>query len=59
MNLLITDMNIVKPTNIIDETLELAITRPQPTVEELTECLQTGLPDLENQTIVPSGLRIL
>ncbi|BAU65865.1 hypothetical protein STA3757_32600 [Stanieria sp. NIES-3757] len=39
----------VKPTNIIDETLEPAITRPQPTVEELIECLN-GLPDLENQT---------
>jgi hypothetical protein len=39
----------VKPTNVIDETLKPAITRPQPTVEELTECLN-GLPDLKNQT---------
>ena len=40
----------VKPNNVIDETLEPAITRPQPTVEELTKCLQTGLPTEKQQT---------
>ncbi len=40
----------VKPTNIIDETLEPAITRANPTVEELTEALKTGLPTEEKQT---------
>jgi hypothetical protein len=40
----------VKPSNVIDETLEAAIIRPQPTVKELTEYLQTGLPDEEQQT---------
>ena len=40
----------VKSANVIDETLEPAITRPQPTTEELTECLQTGLPIEEQQT---------
>ncbi|MGL5078216.1 MAG: DEAD/DEAH box helicase, partial [Waterburya sp.] len=40
----------VKSCNVIDETLEPAIIRPQPTVEELTKCLQTRLPDEEQQT---------
>ncbi|MGB5636763.1 MAG: helicase C-terminal domain-containing protein, partial [Waterburya sp.] len=40
----------VKATNVIDETLEPAINRPQPTTEELTKCLQTGLPNEEQQT---------
>ncbi len=40
----------VKPTNIIDETLEPALTRTNPTVAELTECLRTGLPSIEQQT---------
>ena len=40
----------VKANNVIDETLEPAITRPQPTTEELTDCLQTGLPTEEKQT---------
>lgn len=40
----------VKPTNIIDETLEPAITRPNPTVAELTEALKNGLPPEEQQT---------
>ena len=40
----------VKANNVIDETLEPAITRPQPTTEELTDCLQTGLPTEEQQT---------
>ena len=34
----------VKATNVIDETLEPAIIRPQPTTEELTESIKTGLP---------------
>jgi very-short-patch-repair endonuclease len=40
----------VKSSNVIDETLEPAIIRPQPTTEELTECLKTGLPPVEQQT---------
>ena len=40
----------VKSTNIIDETLEPAITRANPTVKELTEALKTGLPTEEQQT---------
>ncbi|MDJ0534658.1 MAG: DEAD/DEAH box helicase [Xenococcaceae cyanobacterium MO_207.B15] len=40
----------VKPTNVIDETLEPAIIRTPPTKEELTKCLQTGLPAEEQQT---------
>lgn len=40
----------VKPSNVIDETLEPAISRPQPTTEELTQCLAIQLPTLEQQT---------
>lgn len=40
----------VSPTNIIDETLEPAITRGNPTVAELTEALKNGLPTEEQQT---------
>jgi superfamily II DNA/RNA helicase/very-short-patch-repair endonuclease len=40
----------VKPTNIIDETLEPAIKRANPTVAELTEALKNGLPTEEQQT---------
>ena len=40
----------VKPSNVIDETLEPAITRPQPTTEELTESLNAGLLVEEQQT---------
>lgn len=40
----------VKPNNIIDETLEPAITRANPTVAELTEALKNGLPPEEQQT---------
>ncbi|MGB5714573.1 MAG: DEAD/DEAH box helicase, partial [Waterburya sp.] len=40
----------VRASNVIDETLEPAINRPQPTTEELTKCLQTGLPNEEQQT---------
>ncbi len=40
----------VKPTNIIDETLEPAITRANPTVAELSEALKNGLPTEEKQT---------
>ncbi len=40
----------VKPGNVIDETLEPAIIRPQPTIEELIECLQTVLPTEEQQS---------
>ena len=40
----------VKPTNVIDETLEPAINRTPPTTEELTKCLQTRLPNEEQQT---------
>ncbi|RMF26728.1 MAG: DEAD/DEAH box helicase, partial [Cyanobacteria bacterium J083] len=40
----------VKPDNIIDETLEPAITRANPTVPELTEALKNGLPPEEQQT---------
>jgi superfamily II DNA/RNA helicase len=40
----------VIPSNVIDETIEPAIIRSQSTVEELTECLKTGLPIVEQQT---------
>ncbi len=40
----------VKPNNVIDEALEPAITRSQPTTEELTESLNAGLPVEEQQT---------
>ncbi|MGK7949956.1 MAG: DEAD/DEAH box helicase [Xenococcaceae cyanobacterium] len=40
----------VKPTNIIDETLEPAIKRANPTVAELTEALKNGLPSEDQQT---------
>ena len=40
----------VKPTNIIDETLEPALTRPNPTVAELSEAFKNGLPTEEQQT---------
>ena len=40
----------VKATNVIDETLEPAIIRPQPTTEELTESINTGVPAEAQQT---------
>ncbi len=40
----------VSPKNIIDETLEPAIKRANPTVAELTETLKNGLPSEEKQT---------
>ncbi len=40
----------VKPTNIIDETLEPAIKRANPTVAELSEALKNSLPTEEQQT---------
>ncbi|MDJ0746598.1 MAG: DEAD/DEAH box helicase [Xenococcaceae cyanobacterium MO_167.B27] len=40
----------VSPKNIIDETLEPAIKRANPTVAELTETLKNGLPTEEQQT---------
>lgn len=33
----------IKVNNVIDETLEPSIQRPEPTVEELRECLENGL----------------
>jgi ATP-dependent helicase YprA (DUF1998 family) len=41
----------VKASNVIDETLEKAITRPYPTVEELCQCLTEDLPLDEERTL--------
>jgi len=40
----------VKASNVIDETLERAIQRSQPTPDELRDCIQVGLPLEPNQT---------
>jgi superfamily II DNA/RNA helicase len=40
----------VNADNVIDETLEPAITRSEPTVTELKDCLIAGLPPLGRQT---------
>ncbi|NJL65633.1 MAG: DEAD/DEAH box helicase [Methylacidiphilales bacterium] len=37
--------------NVIDETLEPSIQRPQPTIEDLRECLEKGLPPELQQTL--------
>lgn len=41
----------VKPENVIDETLERSITRPQPTAIELRQSLAAGLPPEAQQTL--------
>jgi ATP-dependent helicase YprA (DUF1998 family) len=41
----------VKAKNVIDETLERSITRPQPTSAELRQSVEAGLPQQEQQTL--------
>ncbi|WP_417040379.1 DEAD/DEAH box helicase [Cylindrospermopsis raciborskii] len=41
----------IKPDNVIDETLERSIKRPQPTITELRESIDRGLPPEPEQTL--------
>lgn len=41
----------VKPKNVIDETLERTIQRPEPSVEELRKAIAAGLPPEAEQTL--------
>ncbi|WP_066423339.1 DEAD/DEAH box helicase [Anabaena sp. 4-3] len=41
----------IKPDNVIDETLERSIKRPEPTITELQESIDKGLPPEAEQTL--------
>ncbi|BAZ33788.1 DEAD/DEAH box helicase domain-containing protein (plasmid) [Cylindrospermum sp. NIES-4074] len=41
----------IKPDNVIDETLERSIKRPEPTITELRESIDKGLPPETEQTL--------
>ncbi|BAZ78851.1 DEAD/DEAH box helicase [Sphaerospermopsis kisseleviana CS-549] len=41
----------IKPDNVIDETLERSIKRPEPTITELRESIDRGLPPETEQTL--------
>ncbi|MDF5712433.1 MAG: DEAD/DEAH box helicase [Rhizonema sp. NSF051] len=41
----------IKPSNVIDETLERSIKRAEPTIEELRQSIQAGLPNESAQTL--------
>ncbi|MEI2581757.1 DEAD/DEAH box helicase [Scytonema sp. PRP1] len=41
----------IKPSNVIDETLQRSIQRAEPSIEELRESIQAGLPTESEQTL--------